>query len=284
LNSKKADLLLGNILIIFTIAIMVLLLHHAFQGMLHDMVLDVILVCLAVLLYLFLGTPMIDNFLKSDTNLKTMVDETLHELNTPIATIEANLSMLKKSITDEKSLKRLNRIGEASKNLTKLYESIEYNIKENIQQIEKSSFDLQEIIEISISKFDEIKEEVKITNFVSPLFITTDKNGFSKMVDNLISNAIKYNKKDGFVKIYMNGNTLYIQDSGIGIDTKNLFIVFDKSYQENPSTEGYGIGLSIVKSFCDTHKIKIKIDTQKDMGTTIGLDLGAVINPTPSYP
>lgn len=256
---------------------MVLVLHHLLQGLFYDIILDAILVFLAILLYLFLGTPMIDNFLKSDTNLKTMVDETLHELNTPIATIEANLSMLRKSVTDKKSLKRLNRIGEASKNLTKLYESIEYDIKENIQLIEKSSFDLKDSIDTSISKFDEIKHEIKITNLIPSLFITTDKNGFSKMLDNLISNAIKYNKKDGFVKIYIKGYTLSIQDSGIGIDTKNLFIVFDKSYQENPSTEGFGIGLSIVKSFCDKHKIKIKIDTKKDIGTTIGLDLRALV-------
>ena len=277
MNSKKADLLLGNILIVVTISIILLVLHHVFEGLLHDIILDIILVCLAVILYLFLGSPMIDNFLKSDTNLKTMIDETLHELNTPIATIEANLSMLKKSITDDKSLKRLNRIGGASKNLTKLYESIEYDIKENIQLIEKSSFDLKDAIDLSISKFDELKLEKRITNLVPSFIITTDKNGFSKTLDNLISNAIKYNKKEGFVKVYMKENTLYIQDSGIGIDTKNLFIVFDKSYQENPSTEGFGIGLSIVKSFCDKHKIKIKIDTKKDIGTTIVLDLGALV-------
>jgi len=256
---------------------MILVTHHVFDGFLPDMLLDVILVCLAVMLYLFLGSPMIDNFLKSDSNLKTMIDETLHELNTPIATIEANLSMLKKSTTDEKSLKRLNRIAGASTNLTKLYESIEYDIKENIQLIEKVSFDLKNAIDSAISKFDEIKQEKTITNLVPSRYIHTDKNGFSKMLDNLISNAIKYNTDHGFVKIYMKENTLYIQDSGIGIDTKNLFIVFDKSYQENPSTEGFGIGLSIVKSFCDQHKIKIKIDTQKDKGTTISLDLSALV-------
>lgn len=220
---------------------------------------------------------MVDTLLKSDRELKNMVDETLHELNTPIATIQANLTMLKRSITDEKNLKRLSRIEEASKNLTKLYESIEYEIKENIEQIEETSFDLKDIIENSISKFDEIKKEITITNLVPSVKITTDKNGFSRTIDNLISNAIKYNKKNGSVKFYMEKNTLFIQDSGIGIDTKNLFIVFDKSYQENPTTEGFGIGLSIVKSFCDKHKIKIKIDTKKNVGTTISLDLRALV-------
>jgi signal transduction histidine kinase len=257
--------------------ILVLVLHHSFTTKISHPLLDIILVVIAVILYIFLANSMVDTLLKSDKELKNMVDETLHELNTPIATIQANLTMLKRSIKDEKNLKRLGRIEDASKNLTKLYESIEYEIKENIEQVEETEFDLKDLIENSISKFDEIKGDIKIINKVPSMLIKTDKNGFSKTIDNLISNAIKYNKKDGFVKLYIDKNILYIQDSGIGIDTKNLFIVFDKSYQENPSTEGFGIGLSIVKSFCDKHKIKIKIDTKKDVGTTISLDLGALV-------
>jgi len=278
LNSKKSELLLGNALIITIITVIVLVLHQTFKENINPtLLLDFFLVLGAVLLYLFLGSPMIDNFLTSDKNLKTMVDETLHELNTPIATIEANITMLKKSITDEKNLKRLNRIKDASKNLTQLYESIEYNIKENIEQVEKNTFDLKVAMDQSIEKFQDIKNNLTITNEVKELHITTDKNGFTKMLDNLISNAIKYNKTDGFVKIYTDKNNLCIQDSGIGIDTKNLFIVFDKSYQENPTTKGFGLGLSIVKSFCDKHKIKIKIDTQKNEGTTIMLDLSEIL-------
>lgn len=274
MSSKKSELLLSNVLIVFTITLLVLVLHHLLSSVISSiMLLDIMLVSFAVLLYLFLGSSLIDNFLRSDRNLKAMIDETLHELNTPIATIEANLSMLKRSVTDEKALKRINRIKEASSNLTKLYESIEYNIKDNIQHIEKSTFDLREAIESSVTKFDEIKNGITITNDTPSVMITTDQNGFSKMLDNLISNAIKYNKNEGFVKIYIKDNILCIEDSGIGIDTKNLFIVFEKSYQENPTTKGYGLGLSIVKSFCDRHKIKIKIDTKKDMGTTIMLDL-----------
>jgi len=250
---------------------------YLFEDKINYIILNIILVLSALGLYIYLGKSLIDEFLKRDQNLKNMVDETLHELNTPIATIEANISMLKKSIKDEKDIKRLTRIEKASKNLSKLYESIEYDIKENIQLIEKSSFDLKELIDDSIVKFDDIKNDIEIINHVNSKTITTDKNGFSKTIDNLISNAIKYNKKDGFVKLYLDKNILYIEDSGIGIDTKNLFIVFDKSYQENPSTKGFGLGLSIIKSFCDKNKIKIKIDATKDIGTKISLDLKALI-------
>jgi signal transduction histidine kinase len=237
------------------------------------LLLGFILLIVAVILYLFLANPIIDNFLSHDQNLKNLVDETLHELNTPIATIQANLSMLKKSIKDEKNQKRLDRIKDASSNLSKLYESIEYNIKENIQDIEISTFDLNELIEESISNFKDIKGNISITNKVPNMEITTDRNGFLKTINNLISNAIKYNKKNGKVDIYTEDKTLIIKDTGIGIDTKNLFIVFDKAYQENSSTEGFGLGLSIVKRFCDEHKIKIQITANKDIGTSIMLDL-----------
>jgi signal transduction histidine kinase len=278
LNSKKSELLFGNLLIVITIVIAVLIVHNFLKTYINsDLLLGFILVIASLITYLFLATPLIDHFLKTDKNLKNLIDETLHELNTPIATIQANLSMLKKSVKDEKNLKRLTRIKEASKNLTKLYESIEYNIKENIQHIEKTTFDLSLAIDNSIANFKEIKKDITITNSVQLTNITTDQNGFTNILNNLISNAIKYNKKDGFVKIYLKGKTLYIEDSGIGIDTKNLFIIFDKAYQENSSTEGFGIGLSIVKKFCDEHKIEIKIDTKREVGTVFKLDLQAIM-------
>lgn len=278
MNSKKANLLISNLLIIITIAIFILVLHHTLSPIITSVLaLDVMLVSVAVLLYLFLGSPLIDHFLSSDKEIKAMIDETLHELNTPIATIDANISMLSRNITDEKSQKRLNRIKQASLNLKTLYDGIEYNLKSNIEAVEKTTFDLRETIDHSIKKFEEQKRDIRLLNEIPSFVLNTDKSGFERVIDNLLSNAIKYNQQNGFVRFYLVDNILHIEDSGIGIDTKNLFIVFEKSYQENPSTQGYGLGLSIVKSFCDKHKVKIKIDTKKHKGTTMMLDLTALI-------
>ena len=143
--------------------------------------------------------------------------------------------------------------------------------------MDKEPFDLQEIIEKSIHKVSDIRGDIQIENLLPSQAIYADKKGFERMIDNLLSNAIKYNKPKGFVSFTLHKTHLYIQDSGKGIDTKNLFIIFDKSYQENPTTKGYGIGLSIVKSYCDKEKITIKIETQKDKGTTIMLDLAPLL-------
>ncbi len=239
---------------------------------------DALLLVLSAFLYYFLAPSIIEPLLDTDEKLKEMVEHTLHELNTPIATIQANVNLLKRTNQDEKSQKRLSRIQDATKNLTKLYESIEYNIKENIEYIEKEHILLQDIVHESIQKFADIKKDITINNNVKNISLYTDKNGFEKVIDNLLSNAIKYNKKDGSVYFYTKDAKLYIEDTGIGINPKNLFIVYEKSFQENPTTLGYGLGLSIVKNFCDKEKITIKIDTKKEQGTTISLDIKNIID------
>jgi signal transduction histidine kinase len=233
----------------------------------------IIIMIVALLLHYFLSTSLLEHYKRQEENLKNLVEETLHELNTPIATIEANLKMLQKSHTDEKTLKRLSRISLASKNLSELYEGIEHSIKSEIEHTQKEPFNLHEIVRKSIQKIGDIKGDIHIENLLPSIMIEAEKRGFERVIDNLLSNAIKYNKKEGFVKFYLRENQLCIQDSGWGIDTKNLFIIFDKSYQENPTTKGYGIGLSIVKSYCDKEKITIKIETKKAEGTTILLDI-----------
>jgi len=278
LLSKKSTLILSNIIITVAIIVLILVLNPLLSQYLHNIYLqNFILIIFGISLYYFLSASVIDSFLQTDEKLKEMIEHTLHELNTPIATIQANTTLLKRSSTDDKTIQRLTRIEDASQNLTKLYESIEYSIKENIEDIHKEHISLNTMIEQSISKFEDIKGNITIDNKAQNLQLYTDKNGFERVIDNLLSNAIKYNKKNGEVIFYTKDNKLYIKDSGIGIDPKNLFIVYEKSFQENPTTLGYGLGLSIVKNFCDKEQITIKIDTKKDNGTTISLDLRNII-------
>ena len=278
MHAKKSALTLSLLIIIVAVTLLTL----AGNALLGDMISNIylrwaLLLIVAAGIYLFLAPAIITPFLQTDAKLKEMLDHTLHELNTPIATIEANTTMLKRTCSDPKARKRLQRIQEAAQNLTRLYESIEYDIKEEIEHIEKSTFDLHPLIDESIQKFDDIRGDITLTNDTDHLMLHSDQNGFVRMVDNLLSNAIKYNKPDGWVKIYTKDHKLYIADSGIGIDPKNLFIVYEKSFQENPTTQGFGLGLSIVKNFCDREKITIKIDTQKHVGTTISLDLSNLL-------
>lgn len=283
MNSKKRDFLI-SISIIFTFCLVVILYLNYFFiakfGLNQENFVYIIVPLLIVGLSIFLGftNSILKPLFKSDEKLEQSIKETIHELNIPVSTIKMNTQLLEKSLNDEKSLKRLERIKQASNNLLKLYENMEYNIKKEIDKIDKKEFYLDEIIRNSCDKFEDIKNGTKISINVPNIKVLTDLNGFEKSIDNLISNAIKYNAKENpEIIISYKDFTLSIFNRGERIDTNNLLIIFDKYYQENPSNDGFGLGLSMVKEFCDKNKISINIDTKGEEGNFFNLNLKNIL-------
>ncbi len=266
LNYKKKNFIITNSIIIVFVLLLSLLLNYYITnifGFNKDTFIPITIAVLGfgLILYLGLSKTIFEPLFKSDENLQKTVKETLHELNIPISTIKLNTQMLEKNLTDEKELKRLNRIKLASNELLKLYENMEYQIKKEIDRVDVADFDLKELVFKSLEKFEDIKRDIKIDVDIENIQLTTDINGFEKMIDNLISNALKYNlKENGFIKIKFEDNIFTIFNAGKEIDTKNLFIIFDEFFQEDSSKNGFGLGLKIVKEFCDKSKIAIKIE------------------------
>lgn len=282
MNTKKRDFLISSIIIVAFSIIVVLVINFFListfgfdQNTFYPI--TVLLVVVGSSVYYFLNRSILDEFFKGEEKLRGVLKETLHELNTPVATIQLNSKMLEKKLEDEKSIQRLERIKTACEDLLHLYEQMEYGIKEHIHHIENEEFELRDIVEKSINKFNDIKGDIRITYDGNSCILFTDKNGFEKSIDNLISNGIKYNKPKGVITITFKENSLEVRDTGVGIDTENLFHIFDRYYQENSLSSGVGLGLNIVKKYCDDNKVDIKIDSQKDEGTTFILDLKEVI-------
>jgi len=222
---------------------------------------------------LFITNDMLDRLLK----------DTLHELNIPLSTVLANVAMLKRGENDPKRLVRLGRIEQAAEHLGELYEDLDYFIKKEIGSVERERFALHEVIERSVQKVDGIKGDISIQYSPKEIFVVADVRGCRKCVDNLLSNAIKYNRPGGWVRVGFEGDWLVIEDSGIGMDEETLFHIFDRYYQNDLGASGYGIGLHIVKTFCDEHGIEIKISSRKGEGTTFRLDFGPVVVPNTQH-
>ena len=282
MNSKKRDFLI-SISIIFTFSLIIILYLNYFFislfGLNQENFVYIIMPLVIVGLGIFLSFLMsvLKPLFKSDEKLEQSIKETIHELNIPVSTIKMNTQLLQKTITDEKSIKRLERINQASNNLLKLYENMEYNLKKEIDKIDKQEFYLDEIIFKSCDKFDDIKKDTKIVLNIPNVLVLSDINGFEKTMDNLISNAIKYNVKENpIVEISYKNSVLSIFNTGEQIDTKNLFIFFDKYFQEDSTKDGFGLGLAMVKEFCDKNKIAINIDTL-EKGNRFNLNLKNII-------
>jgi signal transduction histidine kinase len=232
---------------------------------------------LAVVLYYIFSGSIIDSLLKSDDVMQDTIKKTLHEINTPVSTILMNTKMIKNSVNDDKTIKRLNRIEDSCNDLLQLYQQMEYSLKQQIDAIEKIEFLLDEAVAKSIQKFADIKNDININNTLNTnIVLKTDKNGFEKVLDNLLSNAIKYNYTNGSIDISFYNNWLSISNDGDTIDTKNLFMIFQEHYQQDNRSIGFGLGLSIVKDFCDQNKIEIKINSFNNK-TTVKLNLHNIV-------
>ncbi|MEA2019501.1 MAG: HAMP domain-containing sensor histidine kinase [Campylobacterota bacterium] len=282
MNNKQRDFLISNIIIVIFTVLLVLILNNFLTiqfGFNKDTFFPItfVLLLFSAILYYFLSNQLLQPLFRSEKEIQSLIKETLHEINTPVATIQMNTKLLQKKEQDIKNIDRLNRIEHSCDNLLNLYNQMEYSIKEQIDNVSIEVFDIDEVVLKSCDKFIDIKKDIELKYISSSLTINTDKNGFEKVIDNLISNAIKYNKPNGKITISIDGSILKISDTGIGIDTKNLFHIFDKYYQENSLSNGVGLGLNIIKSYCDKYKIDLKIDSQIDIGTVFYLDLKGLV-------
>jgi len=209
---------------------------------------------------------------EQDANLSQLSSEILHELNIPLSTIKANVTLLEKRMEDEKSLKRLKRIDDSSKRLERLYAELVYSIKKEIHPVQKESFSLLTLLKERIEVFESF-ERNRFDMLVNESMLYADKIGFEKIIDNLLMNTMKYSSKDAPVTITLNNAVLSISDEGIGMDETELLKVYERYYQVDKHKEGKGIGLALVKAYCDNEKIDIQIESEKNSGTTIHLNL-----------
>jgi len=202
-------------------------------------------------------------------NLQNFSYETLHELNLPLSTIKSNLDMLKKNMENEKNLKRLDRCKSACDMLQERYNELDYMIKKQSLDTMEENIELDLLIQDRIDFLKQIYPKFEFNLELENTKIVNDKVGLSKVIDNLIDNAVKYSKNSTIIDIKLNNYELHIQDFGKGMDEVELVQIFDNYYQNNKSIQGFGIGLSMVKRFCDNNKISLHFDSKLNQGTTV---------------
>lgn len=238
----------------------------------------VIMLLLSIIVSYVIVSYTLSSLFKTNHFLDILLKDTLHELNIPLSVINANLQMLQADEHETKKLKRLERIELASKDLYALYKEVDYYIKKEIQSDVREKFYLDELVAHVVQKQKEMADGVDIFYNVSHVELFADKHGLAKVISNLVHNALKYNQNHNALHIFQDQNTLIIQDQGIGMNEAELFLAFNRYYQADATKEGYGIGLSLVKAYCDEFKIVMRINSQKNKGTEVILDIANLLN------
>ena len=206
--------------------------------------------------------------------LDDFIKDTTHELNTPISAILANVEMMDMDTLTEKNQKKLGRINIAAKTVSHLYQDLTYLTLNHNRQSKDEWIDLKQLITDRVEYFAILASSKKITFNLnlndSAIFIDGVK--IARVIDNLISNAIKYNRRNGNITIVLRKTYVSIQDTGIGIKAEKLSDIFERYTRFNTSEGGFGIGLNIVKSIIEEYHLKIGVESVLHEGTTIRID------------
>lgn len=214
---------------------------------------------------------------------REFISNASHELMTPITILQNKIENIsgRDDISEELQVKlvemhrTLNRLKSITKTLL-LISQIENEqfLKEDIVQVKELLNDVNE--EISIRLQD---KNIQLNVLVEEDKTLVNVNRFLlfNLFFNLVNNAIKYNKVQGEINIraYGEGSNYFVEisDTGIGIPENQLPLIFDrfKKLKQSAEQESFGLGLPIVKSIADFHKIKIEVDSKIGAGSTFTL-------------
>ncbi|EDP6880600.1 TPA: HAMP domain-containing histidine kinase [Campylobacter lari] len=201
--------------------------------------------------------------------LNNFIKDTTHEINTPISAILMSVESLERKKNFEE-IKALKRVKIAALTLSHLYSDLTFLNFSQAYEAKKDWIFLKDLIKERMEYFKIFLEQKNID-----LELVLEDNGkiyankeqFFKMFDNLVNNAIKYNIKNGHIKIALLEQKLIIADSGCGIAKENLANIFERYLRFNENQGGFGIGLSLVDKICKEHNIKIKVESELKKGT-----------------
>jgi two-component system OmpR family sensor kinase len=221
-----------------------------------------------------LGRLFVAPMKESMEGMNRFIQDTTHELNTPISTILTNIELLD-TIYDCEGKKEMKRIEIASKTLSRLYEDLTYLKLNHKYHREIKPIDISHLIYERIDFFQTIIEAKRlnlILDIEHKVIVDIDHNDAIRLLDNILSNGIKYNQKGGDLRIYLNSRRLEVYNSGIGIDEKDLKRVRERFIRANRSEGGFGIGLDIIEYIVNIYRFKFSIESKKGKFTKVRIE------------
>jgi signal transduction histidine kinase len=195
---------------------------------------------------------------------REFVRDIIHDVNTPLSALRLNASMLLKQYPQDK---KIQRIEQAVENILNLQNNLRGYLDEHAQKAE--DMDLLELVKTRIDIIQKLYPDIKFEHNITSLSLHVNIDAFTRVIDNLLNNAAKYNHSGGSVSLSLKDKKLIIRDTGDGIkDPKKIFKRF---YTEN--AKGVGIGLHIVKKLCDMMHIPLHVSSVIGEGSSFELDL-----------
>lgn len=230
--------------------------------------------------------------IQSDKEEKELIRNISHDLKTPLTAIKGYVEGLRDGVADtpQKQAKYVKTIANKVNDMDKLIDELTIYSRLDANRI------LYTFIKLDVSDYfddccDEIGTELDAAGIElnyrnhinNPVMIAADPEQLKRVINNIISNSVKYMSEDRKGKIdidlYDEGDYVHVvmADNGKGIAGKDISRIFERFYRTDESRNskqgGSGIGLAIVKKIVEDHKGKIWAESVEGEGTTMHLYL-----------
>lgn len=219
----------------------------------------------------------IDEKVKAEKVRREFSANVSHELKTPLTTILGYSQIINTGMAKGDDVKNFSAKieKEATGLIALINDIIELSrLDETSEASSAETVSISDIIKEASEKLKKSADERNISiNFSGAGFcVNGNRTQLFEMVYNLIDNAVKYNKENGYVNITAENNSITVSDSGIGISKDNIERIFERFYRVDKSrskkVNGTGLGLSIVKHIAKCHNAEISVESTLGEGTT----------------
>jgi signal transduction histidine kinase len=211
---------------------------------------------------------------------KQFTSDASHEIRTPLSAIRGTLEVLirkprEQVVYEAKITEIISQVDRLDKLLEQLLQLARIESEVDLAKLE--IIHLAHLPSVLSKKWEDDLTAKKIILHVQiphAAVVTGDKFYMELILDNLVTNAIKYGKENGniFIKWNETSKTLSVEDDGAGIPTTHLPYIFNRFYRVDTSrssaVKGNGLGLSIVKKLAEIQHIILRVDSQEGTGST----------------
>lgn len=201
---------------------------------------------------------------KIDT-IDSFIKDSTHELSTPITALMLSVDALSKQTPS----KPLTRIKLSSRQIADIYHDLTFLLQLDKSPKVDEDIDIKALVEQRVDYFIPLAEQKRLSfeMDLDTLAFSMERTAAIRLLDNIISNAIKYNQKEKKIFISIKGKKLSVQDEGKGMNEEEQKQVFERYMRVEKNRGGFGIGLDIVKQVSQRYGLEIEIISKPKKGT-----------------
>jgi len=228
-----------------------------------------------------------------------------HEFRTPLTLILGPLENILKKTTDDETGKELNLVRRQAQLVLKLVNQLLSlsRLEAGKMRLQSTEVNIAELVSGLVQSFESIARQKDISLVINiedeKILVYIDVEKFEQIINNLMSNALKFTGEGGGITVEVGSRqlaigskegqrdkattaqrhpvTICVSDTGPGIPPDKLPFIFDRFYQADDSAtrsqEGTGIGLALVKQLVELHHGSVNVDSEVGKGTTFTVNL-----------